>query len=166
MTRTGARAETLAYTYSSGTNKLSKVTVGGVQKSYAYNADGTMKTDGLRGLTVTYNPLKLPNKIKVSSNTGTVDYIYDANGNKLAVKQGGIVKNVYCGDFITCAVGLDSRTMDAALYAPSIQKSTGKSRILDAQGMRQMICAMSVLSFPPIWRKQPHLGLFRFFYYL
>lgn len=44
-----ARAETLAYTYSSGTNKLSKVTVGGVQKSYAYNADGTMKTDGLRG---------------------------------------------------------------------------------------------------------------------
>lgn len=46
----------------SGTNKLSKVTVGGVQKSYAYNADGTMKTDGLRGLTVAYNPLKLPNQ--------------------------------------------------------------------------------------------------------
>ncbi len=50
--------------------------------------------------TVTYNPLKLPNKIKVSSNTGTVDYIYDANGNKLAVKQGGTMKNVYCGDFV------------------------------------------------------------------
>ncbi len=84
----------------SGTNKLSKVTVGGVQKSYAYNADGTMKTDGLRGLTVAYNPLKLPNKIKVSSNTGTVDYIYDALRNKLAVKQGGTLKNVYCGDFV------------------------------------------------------------------
>ena len=100
MIRTGARAETLAYAYSSGTNKLSKVTVGGVQKSYAYNADGTMKTDGLRGLTVTYSPVKLPNKIKVSSNTGTVDYIYDANGNKLAVKQGGTLKSVYCGDFV------------------------------------------------------------------
>ena len=84
----------------SGTNKLSKVTVGGVQKSYAYNADGTMKTDGLRGLTVTYSPVKLPNRIKVSSNTGTVDYIYDALGNKLAVKQGGTMKNVYCGDFV------------------------------------------------------------------
>ena len=71
-----------------------------VQKSYAYNADGTMKTDGLRGLTVTYSPVKLPNRIKVSSNTGTVDYIYDANGNKLAVKQGGTMKNVYCGDFV------------------------------------------------------------------
>jgi len=47
-----------------------------------------------------YNPLKLPNKIKVSSNTGTLDYIYDANGNKLAVKQGGTMKNVYCGDFV------------------------------------------------------------------
>ena len=44
--------------------------------------------------------LKLPNKIKVSSNTGTVDYINDANGNKLAVKQGGTMKNVYCGDFV------------------------------------------------------------------
>ncbi len=41
------RAETLAYTYTSGTNRLGKVTVGGSQKSYAYNADGTMKTDGL-----------------------------------------------------------------------------------------------------------------------
>ena len=59
-----------------------------------------MKTDGLRGLTVAYNPLKLPNKIKVSSNTGTVDYIYDALRNKLAVKQGGTLKNVYCGDFV------------------------------------------------------------------
>ncbi len=50
LTRTGARAETLACTYTSGTNRLGKVTVGGSQKSYAYNADGTMKTDGLRGL--------------------------------------------------------------------------------------------------------------------
>ena len=29
-----------------------------------------------------------------------MDYIYDALGNKLAVKQGGTVKNVYCGEFV------------------------------------------------------------------
>ncbi|MBR0500894.1 MAG: RHS repeat-associated core domain-containing protein [Bacteroidales bacterium] len=100
MARTGARAETLSYTYTSGTNRLGKVTVGGSQKSYAYNADGTMKTDGLRGLSVTYNALKLPRQMKASSNTGTVDYIYDALGNKLAVKQGGTVKNYYSGEFV------------------------------------------------------------------
>ena len=82
-----------------GTNRLGKVTVGGSQKSYAYNADGTMKTDGLRGLNVTYNCLKLPKTVKKGT-TSTVTYIYDANGNKLAVSQDGTAKNYYCGDFV------------------------------------------------------------------
>jgi RHS repeat-associated protein len=99
LTRTGARAETLAYTYTSGTNRLGKVTVGGSQKSYAYNADGTMKTDGLRGLALTYNYLKLPRTVKRGT-TSTVTYIYDAAGNKLAVSQDGTAKNYYCGDFV------------------------------------------------------------------
>lgn len=81
LTRTGARAETLSYTYTSGTNRLGKVTVGGSQKSYAYNS------------------LKLPRTVK-SGTTSTVTYIYDANGNKLAVSQDGTVKNYYCGDFV------------------------------------------------------------------
>ena len=82
-----------------GTNRLGKVTVGGSQKSYAYNADGTMKTDGLRGLALTYNYLKLPRTVKKGT-TSTVTYIYDANGNKLAVSQDGTAKNYYCGDFV------------------------------------------------------------------
>ena len=99
LTRTGVRAETLACTYTSGTNRLGKVTVGGSQKSYAYNADGTMKTDGLRTLALTYNYLKLPRTVKRGT-TSTVTYIYDAAGNKLAVSQDGTTKNYYCGDFV------------------------------------------------------------------
>ena len=99
LTRTGVRAETLACTYTSGTNRLGKVTVGGSQKSYAYNADGTMKTDGLRGLALTYSYLKLPRTVKKGT-TSTVTYIYDAAGNKLAVSQDGTAKNYYCGDFV------------------------------------------------------------------
>ena len=99
LTRTGVRAETLACTYTSGTNRLGKVTVGGSQKSYAYNADGTMKTDGLRTLALTYNYLKLPRTVKRGT-TSTVTYIYDADGNKLAVSQDGTAKNYYCGDFV------------------------------------------------------------------
>ena len=56
-----------------GTNRLGKVTVGGSQKSYAYNADGMMKTDGLRALTLTYNYLKLPRTVKKGT-TSTVTY--------------------------------------------------------------------------------------------
>ncbi len=98
LTRTGTRAETLVYTYTSGTNKLGTLKSNGTNKTYAYNADGTMSTDGLRGLTVTYNALKLPKT--VGNTTSTVTYIYDAEGNKLSVSQGGTVKNIYCGDFI------------------------------------------------------------------
>ena len=50
LTRTGVRAETLAYTYTSGTNRLGTLKSNGSSKSFQYNADGTMKTDGLRGL--------------------------------------------------------------------------------------------------------------------
>lgn len=89
LTRTGTRAETLVYTYTSGTNKLGTLKSNGTNKTYAYNADGTMSTDGLRGLTVTYNALKLPKT--VGNTTSTVTYIYDAEGNKLSVSQGGTV---------------------------------------------------------------------------
>ena len=50
LTRTGARAETLTYTYTSGTNRLGTLKSNGSSKTFQYNADGTMKTDGLRAL--------------------------------------------------------------------------------------------------------------------
>ena len=99
LTRTGARAETLTYTYTSGTNRLGTLKSNGSSKTFQYNADGTMKTDGLRALTLTYNYLKLPRTVKRGT-TSTVTYIYDANGNKLAVSQDGTAKNYYCGDFV------------------------------------------------------------------
>ncbi len=99
LTRTGARAETLTYTYTSGTNRLGTLKSNGSSKTFQYNADGTMKTDGLRTLALTYNYLKLPRTVKRGT-TSTVTYIYDANGNKLAVSQDGTAKNYYCGDFV------------------------------------------------------------------
>ena len=98
LTRTGARAETLSYTYTSGTNRLGTITTNGTNKGYSYNADGTMSSDGLRGLSYTYNALKLPKT--VGNTSSTVTFIYDAWGNKLAVSQAGTVKNYYCGDFV------------------------------------------------------------------
>jgi RHS repeat-associated protein len=71
----------------------------GSSKTFQYNADGTMKTDGLRTLALTYNYLKLPRTVKRGT-TSTVTYIYDADGNKLAVSQDGTAKNYYCGDFV------------------------------------------------------------------
>ena len=43
LTRTGTRAESLVYTYTSGTNKLGTLKSNGTNKTYAYNADGTVK---------------------------------------------------------------------------------------------------------------------------
>ena len=98
LTRTGVRAETLSYPSTRGTNRLGTITTNGTNKGYSYNADGTMSSDGLRGLSYTYNALKLPKT--VGNTSSTVTFIYDAWGNKLAVSQAGTVKNYYCGDFV------------------------------------------------------------------
>ena len=106
LTRAGVRAETLNYTYASGTNRIEYLKSNGVQKNYAHNNDGTMSTDGLRGLNIAYNSLKYP-KI-VSNSSSTITYIYDAVGNKLAVLQDGVKKNIYCGEFVYDAnLGVD-----------------------------------------------------------
>ena len=106
LTRAGVRAETLNYTYASGTNRIEYLKSNGVQKNYAHNNDGTMSTDGLRGLSIAYNSLKYPKS--VSNSSSTVTYIYDAVGNKLAVLQDGVKKNIYCGEFVYDAnLGVD-----------------------------------------------------------
>ncbi|MBR3064354.1 MAG: RHS repeat-associated core domain-containing protein, partial [Bacteroidales bacterium] len=80
-------------------DRLGTLKSNGSSKTFQYNADGTMKTDGLRTLALTYNYLKLPRTVKRGT-TSTVTYIYDAAGNKLAVSQDGTAKNYYCGDFV------------------------------------------------------------------
>ncbi|MBQ4279091.1 MAG: hypothetical protein IJC16_03955 [Rikenellaceae bacterium] len=46
-----------------------------------------MTKDGRTGVNITYNDLNLPSRIV--GNSGSVEYIYDATGTKLAQKAGG-----------------------------------------------------------------------------
>jgi len=87
----------LTYNYGTGTasNQLLKVTDKGdlfkgfkvgssTTNGYTYDASGNLRTDLYRGISVanTYNYMNLPELI--TRGTGTVRYIYDAGGNKLA----------------------------------------------------------------------------------
>jgi hypothetical protein len=50
-----------------------------------YDQNGNTTTDGLRGMTLTYNVLNLPSGI--SKGTDNLSYIYSASGEKLAKKM-------------------------------------------------------------------------------
>lgn len=100
----------LNYFYDTG-NKLIKVTdngstgygfVDGVNSSieYEYDGNGNMTSDANKGITsITYNHLNLP--VSISTNSGTISYIYDATGVKLekSVSLGNSVTE-YAGDFV------------------------------------------------------------------
>jgi len=89
----------LAYTYQPGSNRLAKVMdtvtntasekLGDFQDGantdddYLYDANGNLTKDQNKSITsITYNYLNLPEVITVQ-NKGTVNYLYDASGNKL-----------------------------------------------------------------------------------
>jgi RHS repeat-associated protein len=101
--------DNLAYNYIPNTNKLQNVidsysdpqtilgdfrysqsytsTLGGAKNSsaidYSYDVNGNLSTDKNKDITgITYNYLNLPQVITVTGK-GTIEYIYDANGNKL-----------------------------------------------------------------------------------
>lgn len=98
----------LTYAYTAGTNKLAQVTdavndmnslLGDFKydpstkntTDYSYDVNGNMVTDDNKRITgITYNHLNLPSHIVVANtsltdkpNGGTIDYVYDAAGNKL-----------------------------------------------------------------------------------
>ncbi len=51
---------------------------------YSYDANGNMTADLNKNINqITYNHLNLPKKITFNSHGGYIEYIYDANGNKL-----------------------------------------------------------------------------------
>lgn len=101
----------LTYTYDSG-NKLMKVsdaapvdsfgfkddainTVADVQDDYSYDDNGNMITDANKGIIdIKYNHLNLP--IKITFNSGSIEYLYDATG----VKQQKIV-NTFKTDYFS-----------------------------------------------------------------
>jgi hypothetical protein len=103
LVRGGDRAESFSYSYNASTKRLSSISVSGSTKSYAYDAAGNVTTDGIRGMTITYNPIEMPYTITKGSDVLT--YIYDAGGNKLATKLNGTVQNYYSGDMVYHADG-------------------------------------------------------------
>ncbi|MFB3386609.1 DUF6443 domain-containing protein [Flavobacterium sp. LAR06] len=86
--------DNLAYTYPTNSNKLGNVTdntnntsgfndVNKTGDDYTYDLYGNMITDKNKNITaITYNQLNLPKKITFGT-TGTIDYIYNAAGQKL-----------------------------------------------------------------------------------
>jgi RHS repeat-associated protein len=68
---------TLTYNYGTNGNQLQSVT-GGYNKTYTYNANGSMITDGQ--LNIVYNELDLPKQVTGNAN---IVYEYDATGSKL-----------------------------------------------------------------------------------
>ncbi|WP_455968894.1 hypothetical protein [Butyricimonas virosa] len=54
--------------------------------SYAYDAGGNMTVDGLRGISISYNILNLPETVSIGNEK--VSYIYTSSGEKLATRVG------------------------------------------------------------------------------
>ena len=105
----------LSYTYSG--NRLSAINGGA---AYAYDRNGNMTTDGLRGFSVEYNQLNLPQR--VSKGSDNISYIYSATGTKLAMLNGTAVDNYYAG---TCVYKGD-RTLDYALHPEGVVRATAQ----------------------------------------
>ncbi|MBQ7842213.1 MAG: RHS repeat-associated core domain-containing protein, partial [Odoribacter sp.] len=89
---TGKSLHNLNYRYDG--NRLTSMTGTFNTGTYLYDADGNMTTDGRTGVNITDNDLNLPSRIV--GNSGSVEYIYDATGTKLAQKVGGSL-TYYCG---------------------------------------------------------------------
>jgi len=93
--------DSLSYSYLSNSNKLMRVTDGIVDPDtrlgdfkngtngsddYNYDGNGNMMSDSNKHIqSITYNLLNLPQTITVSGK-GTIEYLYDATGNKLEKK--------------------------------------------------------------------------------
>lgn len=108
----------LTYNYWRNSNQLRKVTDQAEQhhgfteisnstiNDYEYDTDGNMIRDSNKGITsISYNHLNLPVKIDIDNGTetGTITYIYDANGTKLekkVEKNGTTTRTQYVGDFL------------------------------------------------------------------
>ena|GEM_PF-3234058 len=102
----------LTYTYQADTNLLTGVkdssndplgfTDGNTSgNDYAYDSNWNMIKDLNKGInSITYNFLNLP--VKITSYKGTIEYIYDASGNKmqkLVTQAGKSIATLYLGGF-------------------------------------------------------------------
>ena len=102
----------LAYAYDSGNKLLSVKDTGTtttgfkdgntVDDDYIYDANDNMTEDKNKGITaISYNHLNLPRQ--VSFGTGTISYIYDATGTKLAKvvnENSNTITTQYAGNYV------------------------------------------------------------------
>nr|WP_315421008.1 DUF6443 domain-containing protein [uncultured Pedobacter sp.] len=134
LTRAGAGNGTLAYAYNG--NQLSSIS-GFKAGSYAYDANGNMKTDGLRAATIGYNLLNLPQSVTA---TGiSITYTYDAAGNKLRKVSSGASTDYIGGiqykadgtiDFIRTEEGRANRSGTNYIYEYTLADHLGNNRVI------------------------------------
>jgi RHS repeat-associated protein len=144
--------DNLAYTYPANSNQLGKVTdnannssgfndVNKTGDDYTYDANGNMITDKNKNITaITYNQLNLPKKITFGT-TGTIEYIYNAAGQKLEkiVTEGTVTTNTnYLGgfqyknnvlEFFPTAEGYVKNTAGALSYVFQYKDHLGNIRL-------------------------------------
>lgn len=70
---------TLQYTIPANSNQLNSIS-GFVNGSYSYDSNGNTRTDGTKGITISYNNLNLVDQV---TGNASASYIYDAMGTKL-----------------------------------------------------------------------------------
>jgi RHS repeat-associated protein len=84
---TGSKLDNLHYRYTG--NRLMALGTGGsnapATDTYGYDDNGNMKSNTLKGMTVTYNIFNKPQLVDFG-NGNKIEYIYDASGNKLQQK--------------------------------------------------------------------------------
>ncbi|AXB56698.1 DUF6443 domain-containing protein [Flavobacterium fluviale] len=142
----------LVYTYPTNSNQLSKVADNSNNSSgfndanktdddYSYDDFGNMTTDKNKNITaITYNHLNLPKKITFGT-TGTIEYIYNASGQKLEkiVSEGTVTTTTnYLGgyqykdnvlEFFPTAEGYVKNTAEALSYVYQYKDHLGNVRV-------------------------------------
>ena len=121
LTRTGIQPAAMTYNYSG--NRLSSIVKGGTTYTYAHDSNGNVTTDGIRGMTITYNYLNLPKS--VAKGTDNLEFIYDATGVRLATKQNGTTQNYYTG----AVVYKSDKTPDYILTSSGMIRKDGANYI-------------------------------------
>ncbi len=125
--------DTLTYSYTSNTNRLSSITdnalssqkmhgfdTGSGGSGYTYDDNGNLISDSYKGISsISYNYLNLPNVV-IFSGGDTIEFTYDATGIKLrkTVKQGSTVQYVqdYAGGVEYRKVGTGSKRIEVIYH--------------------------------------------------
>ncbi|PWG78100.1 DUF6443 domain-containing protein [Pararcticibacter amylolyticus] len=128
----------LAYTYDAC--RLANVS-GFKNGSFTHDANGNVTTDGIRGLTISYNEINLPSQV---NGAGSATYTYDARGNKLRSIQGSTTRDYIAGiqytngviDFVQTEEGKAVRNTDGTYrYEYNLKDHLGNTRVTtDAAG--------------------------------